>query len=190
MERGHDPLQNSLTFILQYLNDRFRPGLASQTINSLRSMLSMSSNPIDGHRIGEHPLVVRLLKGCFYSKPPHPRYQIMWDPDGLLTFFSTLPDNEDLTFKVHSHKLATLIAWSCLLRVSEMTAISLASVNFSTSAATFSIFRPQKTQNLGPLRSFTLSRLGGHSCPVLCLTTSIERSVSLRQPDSDALFIS
>jgi hypothetical protein len=147
-------------------------------------MLSMTLNPIDGHRIGEHPLMVRLLKGCFNSKPPRPRYQTMLDPDLVLTYFSTLPDNEDLTFKVHSNKLATLIALSCLLRVSKMAAISLASVNFSTSAATFSISRPRKTQHLGPLSSFTLPRLGGFSCPVLCLTTFIERSVSLQQPVS------
>jgi hypothetical protein len=56
----------------------------------------------------------------------------------------TLPDNEDLTFKVHSHKLATLIALSCLLRLSEIAAISLAFVNFSTSAATL----PQKVNLL------------------------------------------
>jgi hypothetical protein len=106
------------------------------------------------------------------------------DPGLVLTYFSTLPDNEDLTFKVLSNKLATLIALSCLLRVSKMAAISLATVNFSTSAATFSISRPRKTQHLGPLSSFTLPRLGGFSCPVLCLTTFIERSVSLQQPVS------
>jgi hypothetical protein len=49
MEWGHDPLQNSLTVILQHLNDQFRSGFASQTINSLRSMLSMTLDPIDGH---------------------------------------------------------------------------------------------------------------------------------------------
>ncbi|EFX65887.1 hypothetical protein DAPPUDRAFT_264075 [Daphnia pulex] len=39
-----------------YLNDQFWSGFASQTIKSLRSMLSMTLDPIDCHRIGEHPL--------------------------------------------------------------------------------------------------------------------------------------
>ena len=84
MARGFDPLSNSLANILQYLNDQFHSGLASQTINSHRSMLSMTLDPVEGHRIGEHPLVVQLLKGCFNSKPPRARYNKMWDPDVIL----------------------------------------------------------------------------------------------------------
>ena len=87
MARGFDPLSNSLANILQYLNDQFHSGLASQTINSHRSMLSMTLDPVERHRIGEHPLVVQLLKGCFNSKPLRARYNKMWDPDVILNHF-------------------------------------------------------------------------------------------------------
>lgn len=63
-----------------------------------------------------HPLVVRLLKSCLIP-PPRPYFQTMWDPDVVLAYFSSLPDNGDLTLIAYSQKLATLIALSCQLRV-------------------------------------------------------------------------
>ena len=188
--RGFDPLSNTLNNILQYLNDLFRSGLAAQTINSHRSMLSMTLDPIDGHNIGEHPLIVQLLKGCYNSKPPRARYNIMWDPDVVLKHFVSLPENKVLSLTIISQKLATLIALACLLRVSEIAAISVSSINFSESTTTFSISRPRKTQHLGPLRSFSLPRLSGPTCPVDCLQNYVERTASLRQQHCDRLFIS
>lgn len=46
--RGFNLLSYSIAKILQYLNDKFCSGLASQTINSHRSMLSMTLDPIEG----------------------------------------------------------------------------------------------------------------------------------------------
>jgi hypothetical protein len=40
-------------------------------------MLSSTLDPIDGYKIGEHPTVVQLLKGCFNRKPPKARYNII-----------------------------------------------------------------------------------------------------------------
>lgn len=189
MARGFDPLSNSLANILQYLNDQFHSGLASQTINIHRSMLSMTLDPVEGHKIGEHPLVVQLLKGCFNSKPPRARYNKMWDPDVILNHFASLPDNKDLSLTILSHKLTILIALACLLRVSELAAISVSSIDFSDSVATFSILRPRKTQHQNPLRSFSLPRLSGPSCPIDCLAAYVNRTAALRQKDSDVLFI-
>ena len=109
MARGFDPLSNALSNILQYLNNQYRSGLASQTINSHRSMLSMTLDPVEGQRIGEHPLVVQLLKGCFNSKPPRARYNKMWNPDVVFNHFVALPDNKNLSLSILSHKLAILI---------------------------------------------------------------------------------
>lgn len=102
-----------------------------------------------------HPLVVRLLKSCLIPPPPRPYFQTMWDPDVVLAYFSSLPDNGDLTLIAYSHKLATLSALSCQQRVSETAAISVTSIHVSNSAA-FSISRPRKTQHLGPFLSSSL----------------------------------
>ena len=114
------------------------------------------------------------------SKPPRARYNIMWDPDVVLKHFVSLPENKVLSLTIISQKLATLIALACLLRVSEIAAISVSSINFSESTTTFSISRPRKTQHLGPLRSFSLPRLSGPTCPVDCLQNYVERTASVR----------
>ena len=153
-------------------------------------MLSMTLKPIEGHNIGEHPLVVQLLKGCYNTQPPRARYSNMWDPDIVLRHFVSLPENKELSFTIISQKLVTLIALSCLLRMSEISAISVSSIHCSDGVATFSISRPRKTQHVGPLRSFSLPRLSGPTCPVDCLINYLERSSTLRQNGSDNLFIS
>jgi site-specific recombinase XerD len=189
LARGSDPLSNTLSIVLQYLTELFSSGLASSTINLHRSVLSMTLEPLEGHNIGEHPLVVQLLKGIFNSKPPRPRYDVMWDPDDVIQFFMSAKDNADLSFAVLSYKLVTLIALASLLRVSDLAAISLSSISFSPQAANFSISRWSKNQSKGPLRSFVLPRLTGRSCPVECLESYIDRTTSLRDQSSDSLFL-
>jgi hypothetical protein len=73
-------------------------------------MLSSTLDPIDGYKIGEHPTVVQLLKGCFNRKPPKARYNSLWDPDVVLNYLNSLPNNSDLGVAVLSKKLATLLA--------------------------------------------------------------------------------
>jgi len=189
MAGNQDPLSNDLNTILQYLTHLFDSGLASQTINLHRSMLSMTLEPVNGINIGEHPLVVQLLKGCYNSLPPRPRYNNMWNPDDVLKFISSLPDNSVLSLSVISYKLVTLTALSSLLRVSEIASISRTSIHCSASAAIFSLSRPRKTQHDGPLQSISLPRLSGRICPVDCLENYLGRSKSLC-PSSDSLFIS
>jgi hypothetical protein len=71
-----------LNFILhhsfiQYFSHLFIKDFATSTINVRRSTLSMTLEPIDGKKIGDHPLLVQLLKGYYNLKPPNPRYDSM-----------------------------------------------------------------------------------------------------------------
>ena len=62
------------------------------------------SLPVDGNALGEHPIIVRLIKGMYYVGPPEPRYKFTWDVNILLAFLeawfplSSL-DMKQLTFK-------------------------------------------------------------------------------------------
>ncbi|KAI9555870.1 hypothetical protein GHT06_018387 [Daphnia sinensis] len=154
-----------------YLTHLFDSSLATQTINLHRWMLSMTLEPINGVNIGEHPLVQH------------------WNPDHVLNYLSSLPDNSDLSLSAISYKLVTLIALSSLLRVSEITDILRTSIHCSASAATFSLSRPRKTQHDGPLQSISLPRHSGRNCPVDCLENYLRRSKTLC-PSSNSLFIS
>ncbi len=66
----------------------FKEGKAGSTINVYRSALSSTLDPEEGAGIGNHPLVVLLMKGIYNQRPPTPKYTSTWSVDGfeLLSF--------------------------------------------------------------------------------------------------------
>ncbi len=88
-------------------------------VNTHRSMLSMTVDPIEGHNVGEHPLVVLLLKGC-YNLNPKTRYDSFWDTDVVLNYFISFCPDGSLSIVSLSKKLAMLLALATLSRVSEL----------------------------------------------------------------------
>ena len=189
-KRDSDPLLPSLNIVLQYLTDLFNSGLAYSTINIHRSMLSSTLGPVEGNKIGEHPLVIQLLKGCFNLKPPQPRYKSLWDPDVVLRYFDSLGANVTLSLVALSRKLAILLALATVARVSEICSISFSSIKFSLTAVTFSFSKLKKAQKSGPLQSCVLSRFDGLCCPVACLESYIAATTDWRVANSDSLFLS
>ena len=58
--------------------------------------------------VGEHPLVVQLLKGIFNSRPPAPRYTYTWDVSTVTSYLERLGPNEQLSLKQLSRKLLAI----------------------------------------------------------------------------------
>lgn len=54
--------------------DMFKQGLQHSSINTIRSAVSMTHNPVEGTPIGQHPSVSRLMRGIHNTHPPKPRY--------------------------------------------------------------------------------------------------------------------
>ena len=75
--------------------------------------------------MGQHPLVTRLLKGVYNSRPPQPCYVATWDVDVVIRYFKSLGRNETLTLKQLSQKLVLLMALVEASRVSEFQALDL-----------------------------------------------------------------
>ena len=121
MERKVDPLQASVghvaNFLTTMLNDR---GLKYSTLNLHRSAISAYHTPVEGFQVGQHPLIMRLLKGTFTKKPPQPRYTQIWDVNRVLEEIKRLGPNESLTLKALSLKLAMLLALTTVSRSSEL----------------------------------------------------------------------
>ena len=59
--------------ILAYLTSMFERGIAYRTISAAKSVLSGKLHIPGVTAISEHPLIIRLLKGIFHIRPPHPR---------------------------------------------------------------------------------------------------------------------
>ena len=99
--------------------------------------------------------------------------------------------NGSLSLRLLSKELATLLALTSLLRVSELAAISFSSIFISEQAAKFSLAKPRRSQHTGMLRSFVLKRFPNSIlCPVAGLATYINSSTKLRnESNKEMLFI-
>ncbi|CAC5420875.1 unnamed protein product [Mytilus coruscus] len=70
-EREKDPYAATLAECADFfLSHLYTSGLQYRTIAGYRSMLSSLLPPIDNVPIGQHPYIIRLLRGVFNSRPP------------------------------------------------------------------------------------------------------------------------
>ena len=107
-ERNTNPFQVSIYSIIEYLTKLFQEGKEHSTINTTRSMLSVTLPPIDGSVIGKHPLVCQFMQGILNSRPPKPRYKFVWDVNLVISHIQAGVDTT--AFKAHSTRLAATSA--------------------------------------------------------------------------------
>lgn len=124
-EREVDPFSCSVKYFLEFLTSLFKEGLQYRTINTIRSAVSMTHDSIEGIPMGKHPLVSRLFKGIHNLRPPQPRYVTTWDVDMVVEYCRSMGQNNTLSLKQLSQKLALLMALVEASRVSELQALDL-----------------------------------------------------------------
>ena len=107
-------------FRFYFLSSQFEAGLEYRALNVYHSGLSATHPHIEGYNVGEHPLVVQLLRGIFNSRPPTPRYTYTWDVSTVKSYLESLGPNEQLSLKHLSRKLAFLLAITSAERGSEL----------------------------------------------------------------------
>ena len=174
--------------VLEFLLGQFESGKQYRTINTIRSAISMTHDEVDGTRIGQHPLVSRFLKGVFNSRPPVPKYSFTWDVDTVLSYLGDLPNNEELTFQLLSHKVAMLMALSNADRCADLAALDLDYRFSQPNGEKFVIPGLTKTRRMGPpIESFYPAFQDDlRLCPVQALHCYIRRSQPLRVPGAAA----
>ena len=80
--RKLNSIQASIESILEFFSSdssEFNLWRAQRTVNVYQSPISDTHPKIDSVRVGEHSLVVQLLKGAYNLRPPLPRYSGNWD---------------------------------------------------------------------------------------------------------------
>lgn len=65
---------------------------------------------IDGYKVGQHPLVTRLLKGAHHQRPPQPRYSFTWRVDLVTSYIDRLGENDKFSLSEFSAKSVMLLA--------------------------------------------------------------------------------
>ena len=93
---------------MEFLADQYDLGLQYRSINTLRSALSTTHPQVDEVNVGSHPLVQRLLKGIFNSRPPAPRYNGTWDVSTVAEYLRSCCTDE-LSILDLGRKVVTLM---------------------------------------------------------------------------------
>lgn len=181
-ERRSNPVSATINDVLEFLGYLFSLGRAYNTINVARSMLSGTLPPLEGQPIGQHYLVLKLMKGIYNSKPPKPRYSATWSLDLLINHLNSLAPNSELNLPLLSRKLAILLAVTSMLRISELVAIDRQSVNITENEASFALLKPRKAQKEGALHNISIKGFTDSPklCPVNCLGHYIFQTDPLR----------
>ncbi|KAM4770877.1 LOW QUALITY PROTEIN: uncharacterized protein WCC33_002647 [Rhinophrynus dorsalis] len=188
LERGLDSVSASPVEVVNFLSYLFDLGRAYRTINTYRSAISAGHSVVDGHPVGQHVLVCRLMRGIRFSRPPQSRYSDTWSVADVLRFLENWPPNELLSLKQLSAKLTVLLCLISFKRVSDVKALDLSNRSFTPSGVQFRLVRRTKTG----LRvvSYPAFPAKPQLCVVRCLREYEIRTESLRNRIYSQLLIS
>lgn len=102
-----------------------------------RSALNPVVSILGGGEVSKHPLVARLIKGVFHSRPPLPRYTEVWDVGRVISYVRGLGDNRQMNLKELTLKVTTLISILTCQRVSSVTQLSVSHTYLEEGQVTF-----------------------------------------------------
>ena len=125
--RQIDPYSASLVQVADFLTDLFNNGLQYRTIAGYRSMLSAVLQPINNTPVGQHPYIIRLLKGVFNSRPPKVKILLEWDLQLVLNMLQKQPFEplSKASLKHITFKLIFLMAISTFRRCSDLQSLKI-----------------------------------------------------------------
>ena len=107
--RNKNPVHPSVGNVIDFLTHLYDTGSSYSAINTARSALSAAVDLADSpYTVGEHPLIKRLIKAAFQSRPPLPRYHSIWDVSKVLDLFKTWSPAKKLNLKLLTLKLVML----------------------------------------------------------------------------------
>jgi hypothetical protein len=124
-EFGFSPTSPSLNNILEYLAHLFKLGYKYRSINVHRSALSSTLKPIQSYQVGQHPLVKRLMRGVFNTRPPVQKLCESWSVMKVLQLLKTWSPARTLDLKCLTLKTAMLLALATAKRCSSLSLLTL-----------------------------------------------------------------
>lgn len=190
-EQNIDPYTASLKDCVNFLTFKFHKGSAYRTIAGYRSMMSSVLPPVDKFPVGQHPYVIRLLRGVFNERPPAKKLVPEWN---LLLVLGTLKEApfeplRQASLKHLSWKTCFLIAVTSFRRCSDLKALKLGEgcVNVQKKGVTFVRQNLSKQDRPGhtPTHVFIPSFPNNKKLdPKRCLAIYLKRTEEFRKSSS------
>ena len=119
-------------FLSSLYADGGRFGMIATARSALGNFVHVPGVPI----LANHPLIQKVVEGAYNTRPPAPRYVVIWDTDVLLQNLDSL-DNACLNFKLLSCKTTILLTILSGQRVSTIHAFRLSQLQLTTDMAVF-----------------------------------------------------
>lgn len=183
------PDEKNINHYLEFLSSLYEKGFSYNTVNTARSAFSAVFGKVEGVQIGEHKLVIDLMKGISRLRPAKPRYSFTWDPDLILRYIKSIV-TQDCSLKELTFKLVSLLALCTGQRVQTLVNIRLSNIKWGNSVQiiiqnrlkTTTVARSNPVLVIPPFHDNQL-------CPVTVLKQYVECTKLLRN-GCDELFIS
>ena len=191
--RQIDPISANIRDILSFLSDQFDNKLQYRTINVLRSAISSVHPWIDGKPVGQHPIVIRLMKGIANERPCKPRYSVTWDVSRVTSYLSSLGNNDKLCLKFLTKKLLMLLALISPERSSVLSDLDTQFLKIQPDGFIFTLTKPRKTGDPRSLTTVAFPCFPEDStlCPLRCLKAYLTATNEFRTlPNREKLFLS
>ena len=181
-ERGRNPIQGPVTDVINFLAELYEAGYSCRSLNSYRSAISSTHDRVEGHPVGQHPMVARVLKGAFNSRPPKPRYTSTWKVSQVVTWLNQ-QNNLHIPLLTLAMKAVTLCALSRPCRSAELASFSFQSLAFSPEGVSISPLAPPKQCQPGRAIKeyfFPLFPENNNICPVATLQLYCDKTKQWR----------
>ena len=88
--------------------------------------------------LANHPLIQKVVKGAYNTRPPAPCYVVIWDTDILLQYLYS-QGNNSIDFKLLSYKVTVLLTILSGQRVSTLHKFRLSQLQLTTDMAVFNL---------------------------------------------------
>ena len=191
-ERNSDPISGPVSEVANFLASLFQEGYQYSSVNAYRSAISSVHDRVDGVTVGQHPTIVRLVKGIFNVRPPVPRYSTTWDVQQVLNFLEAAGEPANASLKALTHRTVFLMAITRPSRSADLSQLNIDRMKIQSNGVAFipTVLAKQSRQGK-PIEEFFFPSLPGNSnlCPVETLKVYLEKTRSLRG-EEPKLFVS
>lgn len=159
------------------------------TFNTHRSGLALIHPGI----LSDNPIISRFMKGIKRLRPPQPRYDSTWNPESVLNYIQDLPENSQLSLKMLSFKLVTLLALITAQRVQTISLIRIRNIRAFESGFEIKItdcIKTSLTMEKQPCLKIPYYTASANLCVASTLNEYLIRTAAMRDNNrEDFLFL-
>ena len=189
--RNIDSFNPSDLEMIAFLTDLVNEGLSYSAVNTAKAAI-INFMACKNNKIKESVYLSRFMKGVAEKRPSQYKYRAIWDPDQVLDYLRSLPDNDQLSLSILTKKLAMLAALVTGHRSQTLHLLNTNNIKVTDKCACFTITKALKNKKASapPLViHFPKFEEDPRVCIWRCLQAYSTKTQFLRANSGGALFL-